>query len=170
MVALAPDKLLYSAVADRIAALIDKGTLRAGQKVPSVRQLSRQLDVSVSTVLQAYRLLEDRGRILAKPQSGYYVRPALAPTPVTPDMERAARSATRVEVGDPIRRMLAAAADPSFVQLGGAIPSDAALPTRQLNRISAALARRSKRGINTYDMPPGCAELRVQIARRYLEA
>ena len=170
MVALAPGKLLYSSVADRIAALIEKGTLRPGQKVPSVRKLSRQLHVSVSTVLQAYRLLEDRGRIFARPQSGYYVRPELAPAPVTPDMERAGRSATRVEVGDPIRRMLAAAADGSFVQLGGAIPGDAALPTRQLNRISAAIARRSKRGINTYDMPPGCPELRVQIARRYLEA
>ena len=161
---------LYSEVADRVARLIDKGTLRPGQKAPSVRKLAAQLKVSISTVLQAYRLLEDRGRIVARPQSGYYVRAQLAPTPVTKDLERPARAATKVVIADPIGRMLAASTDASYIHLGGAIPSDATLPTRQLNRISAAIARRSKRGMNTYDLPPGCPELRVQIARRYVDA
>jgi DNA-binding transcriptional MocR family regulator len=161
---------LYTEVADRVAGLIDKGTLRPGQKVPSVRKLSAQLKVSISTVLQAYRLLEDRGRIVARPQSGYYVRAHLAPTPVTKDLERPARAATKVVIADPIGRMLAASTDASYINLGGAIPSDATLPTRQLNRISAALARRSRRGMNTYDLPPGCPELRVQIARRFIDA
>jgi DNA-binding transcriptional MocR family regulator len=164
------DQNLYTEVADRVAGLIDKGTLRAGQKVPSVRKLSAQLKVSISTVLHAYRLLEDRGRIVARPQSGYYVRAQLAPTPVTKDLERPARAATKVVIADPIGRMLAASTDASYIHLGGAIPSDATLPTRQLNRISAAIARRSKRGMNTYDLPPGCPELRVQIARRFIDA
>ena len=164
------EQTLYSEVADRVAGLIDKGTVRPGQKVPSVRKLSAQLKVSVSTVLQAYRLLEDRGRIVARPQSGYYVRAALAPTPVTRGLERPPRAATRVVIADPIGRMLAASTDAAYVHLGGAIPSDATLPTRQLNRISAAIARRSKRGMNTYDLPPGCPELRAQIARRYIDA
>ena len=43
--------------------------------IPPVRALSRELDVSVSTTLEAYRLLEDRGLIDTKPQSGHYVRP-----------------------------------------------------------------------------------------------
>ena len=161
---------LYTAVADRIAGLIDRGTLRPGEKVPSVRKLARQLKISVSTVLQAYRVLEDRGRISAKPQSGYYVRAALAPAPVSRGLERAARSATRVMIADPVSRMLVASTDPSYVHLGGAIPGDDTLPTRQLNRLSAAIARRSRRGMNAYDLPPGCVELREQVARRYLEA
>jgi DNA-binding transcriptional MocR family regulator len=164
------EQTLYTEVADRVARLIDKGTLRPGQKVPSVRNLSAQLKVSISTVLQAYRLLESRGRIIARPQSGYYVRAPLAPTPVTKNLERPARAATKVVIADPIGRMLAASTDASYIHLGGAIPSDATLPTRQLNRISAAIARRSKRGMNTYDLPPGCAELRAQIARRYIDA
>jgi DNA-binding transcriptional MocR family regulator len=81
-----------------------------------------------------------------------------------------ARSATRVGNLDTIGQMLAAAVDPSVVPFGGAIPADVALPTRQLNRLSASIARRSKRGMNTYDVPPGCPELRVQVARRFLEA
>jgi DNA-binding transcriptional regulator YhcF (GntR family) len=67
---------LYSQVAEQIHALIRAGTLRAGERVPSVRRLSHQQGVSVATVLQAYQRLEDAGVIEARPQSGYYVRRA----------------------------------------------------------------------------------------------
>jgi DNA-binding transcriptional MocR family regulator len=166
------EKDLYVSVADRVGGLIDRGTLRPGQRVPSVRKLSAQLRVSVSTVLAAYRLLEARGRIEARPQSGYYVRPPLAPPPKEPSIPPAPpRASTRVSINDLVERMLSTtAADSGYVQLGGAIPTDQTLPTRQLNRLGSALARRSRRGMNTYDMPPGCPELRAQIARRYLEA
>src|SRR5688572_25601116 len=65
---------LYHQLADQIQQLIHAGTLRAGDRVPSVRRLSQQQRVSVSTVLQAYQRLEDIGVIEARPQSGYYVR------------------------------------------------------------------------------------------------
>jgi DNA-binding transcriptional regulator YhcF (GntR family) len=66
---------LYQQVAEQIHELIRAGTLRAGDRVPSVRRLSRQQGISVSTVLQAYQRLEDSGIIEARPQS-VYVRPA----------------------------------------------------------------------------------------------
>ena len=43
----------------------------------SVRRLALQRDVSISTVIQAYTLLENRGVLEARPQSGYYVRARL---------------------------------------------------------------------------------------------
>jgi len=58
---------LYREVADRINRLIDQGTFAAGDRLPSVRKLSVQLKVSVSTVMEAYRVLEDRGLIEARP-------------------------------------------------------------------------------------------------------
>ena len=70
-----PAPTLYENVAARIAAMIDGGTFGPGDRLPSVRSLHAQLDVSVTTVLEAYRLLEDRGVIHARPQSGYFVRP-----------------------------------------------------------------------------------------------
>src|SRR5689334_10180725 len=66
----------YEQVAARIGWLVEQGTLPAGGRVPSVRALSQQQGVSISTVVQAYRLLEDRGVIEGRPQSGYYVRGA----------------------------------------------------------------------------------------------
>ncbi|MGH8641384.1 MAG: GntR family transcriptional regulator, partial [Burkholderiales bacterium] len=66
--------VLYESVASEISTLINSGTLEPGDRVPSVRRLSQQKRVSISTVLQAYAVLENRGLIEARPQSGYYVR------------------------------------------------------------------------------------------------
>ena len=48
------EALLYEQVAARIQHLIEEGVLRPGERVPSVRQVSRQQNVSVSTAFQAY--------------------------------------------------------------------------------------------------------------------
>ena len=48
---------LYRQVADRVQGLIEDGTLRPGDRAPSVRRLHSQWAVSMTTVLEAYRLL-----------------------------------------------------------------------------------------------------------------
>lgn len=48
---------LYIQIADRIKSWISEGTYLPGSKVPSMRELSKKLDVSVSTVIQSYQLL-----------------------------------------------------------------------------------------------------------------
>ena len=78
---------LYQQVAEAIGHLIAAGTLRSGERVPSVRRLSQQRRVSVSTVLQAYKQLEDAGLIEARPQSGYYVKRRALPAP-EPELSR----------------------------------------------------------------------------------
>ena len=52
---------LYVELARSLEQLIEQGTLRPGHRLPSVRRMSLQRDVSISTVLQAYTLLENRG-------------------------------------------------------------------------------------------------------------
>src|SRR3989442_14231156 len=88
----AHDKL-YRQIALRIAELIEHGTLRPGERVPSVRKLSEQEDVSIATVMQAYRVLESRGLIEARPQSGYYERANLWSPPPEPSKSQPTRSA-----------------------------------------------------------------------------
>lgn len=160
---------LYERIAELVAAMIARGTLRAGDRLPSVRRLSRQQSVSVSTVLQAYLLLEARGVIEARPQSGHYVRRRdleLCPEPRPP---RPCSTATRVSVKDQIARVLGAMRDPDIVPLGAATPSPALLPTEKLNRTLALVARSAGGAGVSYDPPPGCLALRRQIARRSAE-
>jgi DNA-binding transcriptional MocR family regulator len=165
----APD-LLYDQVAGQIVKLIERGTLPPGERIPSVRTLSRQQGVSVSTVLQAYRLLEDRGLIEARPQSGYFVRPKRWTPPEEPAISRPAKGATQVNVGELIMRVMQASQNPSLVRLGAALPSPELLPAAQLNRCLAAVGRRSGLAGSDYSVPPGNLALRRQIARRALEA
>src|SRR5215472_18561049 len=84
------EESLYKQVAFRISELIEHGTLRPGERVPSVRKCSEQQNVSIATVTQAYRLLEDRGVIEARPQSGYYVRRERWSPPPEPAMTKPA--------------------------------------------------------------------------------
>jgi DNA-binding transcriptional regulator YhcF (GntR family) len=51
---------LYGRIARKFARQIEEGVLRAGDRMPSVRKLSRTERVSMSTAWQAYMLLECR--------------------------------------------------------------------------------------------------------------
>src|SRR5437879_5810262 len=123
---------LYKQVALRIAELIEHGTLRPGERIPSVRELSEREEVSIATVMQAYRVLESRGLIEARPQSGYYVRARLWPPPPEPSKSQPTRSATRVSVNDLVLAVLKATHAPAPVGLRAAMPGMQLLPTLPL--------------------------------------
>lgn len=63
----------YEDVVNKVESLIESLQLKAGDKIPSVRNVSKQLGVSLTTVFQAYSILEARGVILSRPRSGYYI-------------------------------------------------------------------------------------------------
>lgn len=64
---------LYEKLAEDIHQKIRSGFYQSGSRLPSIRQLSQKQGVSISTVIGAYGLLEQRASIFAKPNSGYYV-------------------------------------------------------------------------------------------------
>lgn len=160
---------LYEQVASRISELVSRGTLRPGEKVPSVRSCSRQQNVSISTVTQAYRLLEDRGVIEARPQSGYYVRPQRWVLPAEPAKSRPSQHPVKIEVTDLVLQVIRAARDPKLVRLGATLPNTELFPNRELHRATASAGRRGPDAANSYDVPAGNLGLRVQIARRAME-
>jgi len=160
---------LYRDIADKIEALITNGVLRPGEKAPSLRRVSAQYGVSLTTVIQAFILLEDRGLVEARPKSGFVVRPRL-PRMEEPTASKPPRAVTAVTVGGLQSRLFEAVMMPHIVPLGGAVPSAELLPTVKLNRILARVARSAgKRGV-AYDMPPGSEALRREIAKHALDA
>ncbi len=52
---------IYGQIADRVKFAVAGGALRAGELVPSVRELSKQLVVNPNTVARAYRDLQSEG-------------------------------------------------------------------------------------------------------------
>jgi DNA-binding transcriptional regulator YhcF (GntR family) len=86
-----PPMKRYEQLAEKISHQIRARVLRAGDRLPSVRQASLAHRVSRGTVLRAYYALEDRGEIRTRPRSGYYVTPQREGMPPTPEMSRPAK-------------------------------------------------------------------------------
>ncbi len=158
--------LLYQDMADRLAELIQQGTYPPGSRIPSVRQTSEQNGVSISTVLQAYSLLESQGLIEARPQSGYYVRRQAAMRLPEPEMSAAGRDPSLVSIHELTMMLLADTLDPSLVQLGAALPNPQLMPTKKINRILGNVLRQNADNAHQYQFPPGWEPLRTQIAQR----
>ncbi|WP_057668222.1 GntR family transcriptional regulator, partial [Xanthomonas citri] len=66
--------LLYESLAMRLREQIERGTLRAGERLPSIRQLAANHGISAATAVQACLQLEREGRVEARPRVGYFVR------------------------------------------------------------------------------------------------
>ena len=156
----------YEEVADLIAGLVDSGTLSRGSRAPSLREISKQQQVSLSTALQAYRLLEDRGVLEARPQSGHYVTARAALRLETPAMSQPPGKAAPVVISPTLSKVMQYSVDPRFVPLGGAIPSPELLAAARLDRFLARAARTRGVSYNTYTEPRGELQLRQEIARR----
>nr|WP_191091228.1 PLP-dependent aminotransferase family protein [Pantoea stewartii] len=166
-----PEQTLYQQLADSFAEAIHQGTLKPGKRLPAIRRVAQSHQVSVNTVLNAWQLLENRGLIEARPQSGYYVRGVL------PVVTRHTQHAARVirdpsnEKLDLIDKVFAAQNHPDYINISLACPQDSELfPSARLARITASLLRRNPNLIGRYALPPGSERLREEIARRALHA
>jgi DNA-binding transcriptional MocR family regulator len=161
---------LYVTLADELQALVEQGTLRPGHRVPSVRRMALQRDVSISTVIQAYTLLENRGVLEARPQSGYYVRARLPSDAPEPRMARPMAKASYVGVTDLTAEIMMVAAGTHHVPLGEACPDPSLFPNKKLARLLGAVGRDDPMAMGRYAMNSAYDPLTREIARRYLQA
>ncbi len=161
---------LYEEIARQLTDRIDQDLYLPGDRIPGVRKLSQQFGVSISTVVQAQRLLEDEGRIEARPRSGYYIRTQPWPVPEPPTLSRPSTRPTPVTGQALVLRLVQTTNDPGFVQLGAAVPHSSFLPTRAVQRSLSSIVRKYGNELSTYQFPPGNPELRRQIAHRMAEA
>ncbi|HEY8023717.1 MAG TPA: PLP-dependent aminotransferase family protein [Burkholderiaceae bacterium] len=132
---------LYEQLADELGALIADRVFVPGDRLPSVRHLAQQKRLSISTVMQALRLLEDRGLVDAKPQAGFFVRArprALASPPIAANLE----APRFVGINNRLMRVLQVNETLGSVQLGAAWPQDDLLPVKRIQQIVGTLSRR----------------------------
>src|SRR5476651_1620948 len=133
--------LLYEEVASQIVQMIDCGTLAVGSRAPSVRSLSAQLKVSISTVIAAYRVLEDRGRLVARPQSGFYVRALRRENVAEPRMSRPPETASAVTVGDMRLLLLTEFGQPGIIALGASSGAVSDWSTKAVHSLMNSISR-----------------------------
>jgi DNA-binding transcriptional MocR family regulator len=124
--------------------------------------------VSIKTVLHAYALLESRGVVETRPQSGYFVRELAAPR-VAEKKAQASAVASEVDVSRLVLSTLRSIRANDAVPLGSPYPDPTLFPWRRINQYANAIARRNASWNLIDDLPPGNPELIRQIARRYAE-
>src|SRR5205809_7098391 len=104
---------LYLQIAESMTQQVARGALRPGDRVPSLRRLSKQQRVSMSTALQAYLWLENKGYLEARPQSGFYVRTPFSELIPEPQFEAAKTAPKAVGTRAIMADIIAAANDPA---------------------------------------------------------
>lgn len=164
------ESYLYRDLAQQIADAMRTGSLRVGDRVPSVRHLSKQHSVSISTAVQALRYLENQRLIEARPKSGFFV--AKQPQELAePEESRPPRSARYVVTPSLQRDYVEAFSAPNAVHLGPVVPPSAMFPGKRLAKLVASVARNDPTLTVTYPVySPGTEELRHVIARRALSS
>ncbi len=162
---------LYRRIASRISQMIEQGSFSPGERLPSIRELSRQLDAGINTVSQAYVLLENARIVQARPQSGYYVRSRLGESSILPGPLKDSRkpSPTPVTIGDDKMQIMRSLADDRLVPLGRGAPAADLLPSVKLNRMLVAQARSHPVDCVSYAERNGLKSMRAQIAKRSLD-
>jgi DNA-binding transcriptional MocR family regulator len=164
---------LYLQLAGRYRQAIESGALLPSQRLPSVRNLMRTHDVSLSTALQACRVLEEQGWVEARPRSGYFVRrpsrSTIAPVP-EPESLAAINPDDFVGMHHRISSYVAkCAAHPVSVNLGGAVASPDAYPMAALQRAMARVLKHQP-GLLVRAVPVhGDPGFRQVLAQRALE-
>lgn len=68
------DEPMYIQLYEEIKNLIENGSLKADEKLPPIRSLSKKLGVNNVTIINAYKMLEQRNYVYSKVGSGTFVK------------------------------------------------------------------------------------------------
>jgi DNA-binding transcriptional MocR family regulator len=158
--------LLYLQIALNLAQMVAGGTLQPGQRLPSVRDLAAQNNVSVATVVQALATLEEHRLVQPRARSGYFVSTAsrakaaalvrkIRREPETPKAQHGARGAL--------------AAHMPLASFAGYAPKDKDFFDTDRVRVALSRATRLRRDtLAEYISSVGTLALRTAVALRGL--
>lgn len=156
----------YQTLADDLRSRIQAGTLQAGDRVPSVRQLCALHHVSPATVTHALHILEAAGLIEAKPRLGFFVRQQLRQfAPPTQCAEPGLPQA--IALAGHRKLVIEFAHQCHHTTLGMSSLDNSLAPTKVLKKLLVQALHKEERLLleSSYT---GEASLREQIARRSL--
>ena len=167
-------EFLYQQLADNLQQHIFQKNLLPGSKLPSVRVLSKQYQVSPSTVFSAYYYLESLGLIEAKPKSGYYVRRKKDTTKMKAYQQLIAAESVAEKpflptTSDIIKEVEVMNTQTGYLNFSQAVPPMQYLPTQRFKKILADVSKKYADQLLTYPPLGGIESLRQQIVLHALQ-
>lgn len=159
--------LIYEKIMSDIAASITHGQLLPGARLLSIRDYAAIHKVSLNSVKTAYRLLEDRGLISARPKSGYFICDKLPELSEERRHSHALYALQLTGISQLLALILEHQQNGDCIDLALACPAgDSFYPMSRLRKITARMVRMSGVFRPEYTMSSGSFKLRTQIARR----
>ncbi|MCW8943695.1 MAG: PLP-dependent aminotransferase family protein [Sedimenticola sp.] len=155
----------YEQVAQKLSEQIAQGIYKRGDRLPSIRHLSEQMGYSISTIQEAYLLLEQRGFTEVRPKSGHFVTQQQKRLLDLPAMPEYSAKPKETSTWAKVFHILYQAESADVLYLGRAVPNLSVGTLKPLQSSLASLTRKGElRGLS-YDYIFGCDELRRQITR-----
>ena len=162
---IADDDFLYVKIAGRIEKQIQQNLLKWGDKLPSVRALSHEQGISISTAYKAYVELENMGMIEARPKSGYYIKFSPARSAKAPESKPPLKKIEQASVAQMIAMVYENMSEESVLQLSRSSPSLNLIPLAKLSKSMLEAIRKSPSGNVNYENLQGNIFLRKQVAK-----
>lgn len=133
--------------------------------MPSLRRISDQFDVSLSTAVEAYRKLELIGYATARDRSGYVARfPSTGDTILRPS-KKFKSTLTEIDNIDEIIDLINQTMDPGTAPFGVGVPALERFPSKMLNRYITQTIKHRPLSTSTYLFGQGLPDLRAELAR-----
>ena len=161
-------RFLYEFLAEDIRLKIRQQVFKPGEKLPSVREMHKVTNKSITTVSKAYILLESMGLIFARDRSGYYVRAKNHYQMEKPEKSKLNLAPKLIQRSGIVEEVLDSLGDASKVQLGVAHISSRLFPFSQYTKILKNLTSKEVRKAIVFDKPEGLLKLRQQISLKYM--
>lgn len=157
----------YEQVVRKIEETIVGLQLQPGDKLPSVRKVSEELKVSLTTVNQAYAILEAKGAVVSRPGSGYYIN-SFVKNVIPANAKKYVPLPENVAVHTMASAMVKNTNKYSVINFSSMAPVNEYLPVTKLNKAMQTSAK-EEANIFQYTFLEGHPRLLKQIALHTFE-
>lgn len=147
----------YKVLAETIIGAIDEGKLQLNDKMLSLRAFSQQHQVSMTTAVNCYDYLQDRGYLVSRPKSGYFIQ---QPIPVQ-QQPALPQFVGQVSANDGIDTPV------DFHPFATAQLSEALLPSQDMQKSFSHFAKTMNASALQYGNEWGSDELRSALAGHF---
>ena len=155
----------YEKIAQKLIEAVEKGAFIPGDKLPSLRTISRDYGVSISTALKSYEYLEYRGLLDIREKTGHFLLPH---NEIKQEITTTLKRPKIFKNNDLISRLLAHANDPDYVSFAVAVPDKKYLHSLNAEKIACRILNKNTGCFSHYQLPNGYLPLREALAKRMI--
>ncbi|OPC66471.1 hypothetical protein BAY13_17200 [Elizabethkingia bruuniana] len=159
---------VYITFANKLAEMIDSRVFKPGDKLPSIRSLHQKKGLSIGTILQSFNYLMDKGIIVSKEKSGYFVQDISSKEIPLPKVMPVSLSAKSVHIDSLLQKLPQDNSNKKFVSLTNALPDNRLLPFNSIKRFIQQTSRDASGSYLGLENRYGNKQLREEIAKRSL--